>query len=135
MSHLDQPRPVGRKELRKFAFLVGGAFTVLASVALWRHRSPVLIRTFGGLGIALLVVGALAPMALSRVYAAWMRMAMLISKVTTPILMSVIYFVVLTPTSWIMRVFGWRPLTSKAKALGWVTRPEGARASNLERQF
>ncbi len=115
--------------------LVGGAFLALAAIALWRHKSPTLMRTFGGLGVVLVVAGAIVPRLLGPVYTGWMRLALVISKVTTPIFMAVIYFVVLTPTGLLMRLFGWRGLGPASKETNWVTRPVGERASSLERQF
>jgi hypothetical protein len=135
MSHLDQPHATSRRELRKFGSLVGGAFLVLATIALWRHKSPTVVRTFGGLGGVLVVAGVVVPRILGPVYTGWMRLALMISKVTTPIFMAVIYFVVLTPTGFLMRMFGWRGLRPASKDTGWVTRPVGERASSLERQF
>jgi hypothetical protein len=135
MTHLDPPRGTSRRELRKFGLLVGGAFLALAAIALWRHRSPLVIRGFGGLGAVLVVAGAAAPTVLGPVYRGWMRLALLMSKVTTPIFMAIIYYVVLTPTGLLMRAFGWRGLNAASKDTAWVTRPAGERASVLDRQF
>ena len=135
MSHLDQPHATSRRELRDFGLLVGGAFVALAAIALWRHKPPMLVRSFGGLGFVLVVAGLVVPRILGPVYTGWMRFALAISKVTTPIFMAVIYFVVLTPTGFLMRLFGWRGLGPASKETNWATRPVGERASSLERQF
>lgn len=119
---------------RKFAFTVGGAFVVLAAIVWWREH-PTLLKVFGGLGGAFLLGGIVAPSKMGPVERAWMGLAHLISKVTTPIFMGVIYFVVITPISVLMGLLGKRPLRVAAGATYWQTRPEDKRRSDLTRQF
>jgi hypothetical protein len=124
-----------RRELRGFAWSVGGAFLVLAAVAAWRGRTvPAL--AVGGVGAALLLTGGLAPARLPIVYRAWMRMALAISAVTTPLLMGVVYFGVLTPLAFATRLLGWRTFgVPRGAATAWVDRAPDARRSDLRRQF
>jgi hypothetical protein len=134
MTHLDPKRPTTTKELRKFGLLVGGAFVAIAVISFLRHKPTIVPGIFGSLGGLLLLTGLAAPAALSKVYAGWMGMAMMLSKVTTPIFMGVIYFVVITPAGALMRLFG----RNKLKTVGdtaWFTRPPGERRGDLERQF
>lgn len=135
MSHLDPKRPATTKELRQFGLLVGGAFAVIALITLWRDKPPVVIGVFGALGASLILTGLAVPGILSRVYKAWMGLAVLLSKVTTPIFMGVIYFVVLSPIGAIMRLAGRNPLKIGGLETAWVTRPADARRGVLERQF
>lgn len=121
-------------EGRKFAFTVGGAFLVLAAITWWRQH-PTLFRVFGGLGVTLGVLGLVVPARLEPLERAWMGLAHLISKVTTPIFMGVIYFAVITPISLLMAVFGKRPLRVKTGASYWVDRAPDSRRGDLTRQF
>ncbi|HEX5438097.1 MAG TPA: SxtJ family membrane protein [Gemmatimonadaceae bacterium] len=124
-----------RAEGRKFGLTVGGAFLVLAGISLWRgHRIPVVV--LGALG-AVLVLAALAiPGHLGPVQRGWMALAEAISKVTTPIFMAVIYFVVVTPAAVMVRTFGHRPLRRELHdGSYWVRRPAGKRAGDITRQF
>ena len=121
---------------RKFAFTVGGAFFVFAAITWWRQH-PTMMTVFASLGGAFAVAGLVAPTALGPVERAWMGLAHLISKVTTPIFMGIVYFVVLTPISLGMRLAGRRPMVHEAGDMGfWFDRgaakPEPAR---MERQF
>jgi hypothetical protein len=43
----------------------------------------------------------------------WMRFGAVMKKVTTPLILSIIYFVLITPLGLVMRVFGSDPLTRK----------------------
>jgi hypothetical protein len=64
-----------------------------------------------------------------------MGFAVLLSKVTTPIFMGVIYFAVISPMGLVMRVAGRNPLKSGSPDTAWFTRPSDARRGVLERQF
>jgi hypothetical protein len=123
-------------EGRKFAFPVGIAFGLLAGLFFWRGVMPGVWITGSASGL-LLVAGLLVPGYLGPVYRAWMGLALLISRVTTPIFMGVVYFLVLTPVSLIMRIVRYDPLgRDPASESYWVERTEEAgRRSDLSRQF
>jgi hypothetical protein len=134
MSHLDPKRPATTKELRHFGLLVGGAFAVIAIILFLRDKSTVAIGIFGALGGLLILAGLAVPGSLSKVYAGWMGFAVLLSKVTTPIFMGVIYFVVISPMGLLMRAAGRNKLKSTGDTV-WFARAPGARRGDLERQF
>ncbi len=121
-------------EGRKFAFTVGGAFLVFAAITWWRQH-PTFFKVFAGLGITLGVLGLAVPAKLAPLERAWMGLAHLISKVTTPIFMGVVYFVVITPISLLMALFGKRPLRVRSRASYWVDRAPDSRRGDLTRQF
>jgi hypothetical protein len=63
-----------------------------------------------------------------------MGLAHAISKVTTPIFMGIVYFVVITPIAAVRRAVGGNPLRAHDGATGWVDRHEAPRG-DLTRQF
>jgi hypothetical protein len=118
---------------RKFGFTVGIAFLVLAGIAFWRGH-PTTLRVLGSLGGVLVLAGLIVPTMLGPVEKGWMQFALLLSKVTTPIFMGVVYFVVLTPIGILRRAFGGSALVHKPGDLGfWADR--GGSRSALDRQF
>lgn len=122
------------REGRKFGFPVGAAFLLLTGVLTWRgHAVPAYVTAAAG---AFLIAGALTvPSRLGPVYRAWMALALAISKVTTPVFMSLLYFVVLTPAGAIRRTFGSNPLKRPLTGTNyWVSRDD-ARRGDLRRQF
>jgi hypothetical protein len=122
-------------EGRKFGLVVGGAFLLLGAVSRWRGHdtAPYVLWTIGSL---LFAGGLVAPTRLGPVRAGWMRFAHGLSKITTPIFMGVIYFVVLTPVGLFRRLLGWNSLVRPRGDTFWLTRPAGSgRKSDLERQF
>lgn len=125
-----------KSEGRRFAFPVGLAFLALGGLTLWRGHGTV-AALFGGLATVLFLAGALVPDRLGPVHRAWMAMAMAISKVTTPIFLGIVYFLVVAPTGLVMRLLGRNPLRREPSGGSyWVKREPGpARRSDMNRQF
>ena len=124
-------------EGRRFATTVALALTALAVLALWRGaRVPGAVAA--ALGCVLALAGLIAPGALGPVYRGWLLMALAMSKVTTPILLGLVYFLAFVPTAIVMRLAGRRPLSHGAPPAesAWISRepPAGPR-SDLTRQF
>jgi len=108
---------------------------VFAAIAWWRGN-PTTTTVLGGLGCALILAGLLIPTYLGKVEREWMRLAHLISKVTTPIVMGLMYLLVLTPVGLLRRALGGDPMVHEAHEQSyWKPRPEGRRQGNLRRQF
>lgn len=128
------PARLTAREGRAFAFPVGAAFAVLAAIAVWRQH-PVSFRVLAGISAALLVAGALVPDRLGPVYRGWMRFAHLLSRVTTPLFMGIVFFLVVTPIGLLMRLVGRQPLRHRERQGGfWMEPPSGGR-SDLNHQF
>ena len=122
------------KEGRDFAFAVGGAFALLAAIAYWRHH-PVSWRVFGAVASPLLVAGVAVPDRLGSVQRAWMAFGHVLSRITTPIFMGAIYFLVLTPMGLAMRLSGRNPVRHEADEGSFWFTPASGGASNMKRQF
>jgi len=119
---------------RRFGSTIGVALLVLAAIARWRHHptSSGVLAIVGGLA---LVAALLVPSALGPVERAWMKMALAISKVTTPMFMGVTYFIVLMPIGVVRRMTAHNALVHRIGPHGyWADRRESPR-STLSRQF
>lgn len=127
---------LSREEARRFGLLVGATFAVLGALQWWRGRPSVAL-VLGALGALLLALGVVLPGALVPVRRRWMGMAKGMSKVTTPIFMGVVYFVVLTPVGVVRRLIGRGPLKPHPPgASHWVVRAARERArSDMQHQF
>jgi hypothetical protein len=95
--------------------LVGLVFALLGSWWLYRGtwKKEVAVG-FLVIGSVLTILGLLFPRALVYPNRAWMRLAYLISLVTTPIILGFVYFLVLMPTGVIMKLSGIDPLRRRA---------------------
>ena len=121
---------------RKFGLTVGIAFLVLASlVYFWRHRL-LTGEVLGAIGAVLVLAALVAPTQLGPVERAWMGLARLISKVTTPVFMGVVFYVVVTPIGLVMRLLGRRVMVHDPQPDGgfWLPPASGGR-SDIQRQF
>ena len=132
MAH-SVPARLTVAEGRKFGLTVGIAFLAFAALVAWRGHAIVAM-TLGLLGVVLCLAGLLIPQRLGPVQRGWMALALTISKVTTPIFMAVVYFLVLTPTGILRRTFGRNPLVPPAKGTLWFIR-SNENNSDLTRQF
>ena len=120
---------------RRFGLTVGAAFLVFAGIAWWRGH-PMTTYVLGTLGGSLSLAGLIIPAYLGPVEWAWMKLAHVISKVTTPIVMGLMYLLVLTPIGLLRRLFGGNAMVHAANGTSfWKSRPEGKRAGQLTRQF
>jgi membrane-bound ClpP family serine protease len=130
------PAGLSRNEARRFGLVVGTAFLLLGTLLWWRSLATP-GHVLQAIGTALLVFGLIVPDLLSPIYRMWMAGALAISKVTTPILMGVLYFGVLTPAGMLRRVFGQDPLRARRSGESlWVARAgEKRSAADMEHQF
>src|SRR5678815_5074155 len=83
-------------EGRRFGLTLGGAFLLIALIAWWRERA-VATAIAGGLSGALVLAALLVPTRLGPVERVWMALAHVLSRVTTPVVMAVLYFGLITP--------------------------------------
>jgi hypothetical protein len=128
------PARLSPKEGRKFGVLVGGVFLLIGGISRWRgHDTAPYV--FWAIGAPLVLGGLLIPGYLGPVYRAWMGFALLLSKITTPIFMGIVYFLVFTPIGAVRRMFGHNTLVRPRGNSFWVDRPEGKRRGDLNRQF
>ena len=128
------PARLTPREGRKFGLTVGIAFLVLSGIVVWRGHLQV-ATVLGGLGGALALAGVVVPQHLGPVYRAWMALAHALSKVTTPIFMGLVYFVVITPAGLLRRTLSRNPMVAMSRdGSVWVPRdPE--KVGDMERQF
>jgi hypothetical protein len=129
------PARLTAAEGRRFGLLVGGAF-VLVGVVLWRRDHSMAAGVAAFAGSLLAGGGLLVPARLGPLYRAWMRLALAISTVTTPVFMSLVFFLVLTPMGLVARLVGHRPLAVRPRAGSyWRSRSDGGQRGTMDHQF
>ena len=132
MAGADRAR-LTAAEGRKFGLTVGVALAALGGLFLWREHGRVALGLLLAAGL-LMASGLIIPTRLGPVERGWMRMAQAISRVTTPIIMSLLYFVVLAPAGLLRQAAGRSPLRRRKSDSYWK-RPDAHRRGGLERQF
>lgn len=103
---------VSPKALRSFGWMVGGVLLALAAVIWWRSDGDLTtaVQVLGGIGAVLVVLGLIVPLVLRPVYRVWMALALVLGFVMTHVLMTIIYYLLITPIGLLLRVFGKDPL-------------------------
>lgn len=126
------------KELREFGFVVGGMLLLIAAVSAWRHGwawNPWLL----GIGGALAATGAIVPAVLTPLQKAWMTLALVMGAVMSRVILSALFFLLLTPLALVLRARGKRFLEKKpdpAAATYWNVRgAESANPKRCEQQY
>jgi Saxitoxin biosynthesis operon protein SxtJ len=119
------------REGRIFALTVAGGFLAVALLAMRRGRDGVedaaLALSVLGVLAALLIPGRLGP-----ARRAWMKLGEVIGYVTTPIIMAILYYVVVTPIAIVRRLAKQRRPATES---GWHQRPPLPPRERMERQF
>jgi len=124
------------RALRRFGFIVGSVLLLLGSFFLWRHRGagwPLI-----SIGTVLVLAGGLAPLSLKWIYAPWMIIALALGWIVTRILLTIVFFLVVTPIGLAQRLLGKRVIEVDCKACVasyWQSRTVPPASEEYERQF
>lgn len=97
-----------KKELRKFAITISSALCVLGSIILWRRGQAGSI--YIAVGAVFFFAGLVWPNSLALLYKAWMALALVLGLIMSHIILALVFFVVLTPIGFIMKIVRKNPL-------------------------
>jgi hypothetical protein len=98
------PLTTNKKELRKFGLVMAGAFLLLAAYLWYREiTNPWWIGSIGG---AFLGLGLLVPIALAPIEFVWMKIAHVMGFVMTRVILTLVFFLAITPTGLVFRLLG-----------------------------
>jgi hypothetical protein len=89
-------------------------------------------------GAVLLLLGIVVPSRLSVLNKSWLKLGIAIGRVINPIILALLFFLVVTPTAFVMRMFGRRPLRlapDRTAATYWIERNPVDQPSSMKRQF
>ena len=122
--------PIGSD--RSFCYTFAGVFTLVSLGGGRRLWALVPAAAF-------LLLGRLAPHRAHRLNVLWMRLALLLSRVTNPVITALLFYLVFTPFALFFRLTGRDALSRRrdpAAASYWVPRdPPGPDPAGLANQF
>lgn len=98
------------RALRQFGVLVGGVFAAAAAWFGWRSGGAAWTLGVGGAGAALVALGLAAPRMLRGPYRAWMALGVALGAVTSRVLLTAVFALVVTPIGLALRALGRTPL-------------------------
>lgn len=113
------------KEIRRFGVIALLFFGALSGLGFWTNK-PIPAYLFGFLsilGLGFIIV----PSLMRPVYTAWLKIAHFIGRIITVLMLTLAYYLVITPSALIKRLFGGRPLPVKPDknvSSYWVARDE-----------
>ena len=126
-----------RRELRDFGLVTGAIFVVLFGLFIpWLFDLKIPTWPWVLWGI-LSVWGLAAPMTLDPIYRGWMRFGLLLSRITTPLVLGIVFFAMIFPLGFVMRRFGWDPMARNIDndAESYRVPSTKPRRENFERPF
>jgi len=115
-------------------------FVVFLIIALWPLLSQRSIQPIAlGVALAFLAVSLIVPVWLAPLNRMWLKFGELLHRITSPIILGVMFFGVITPVGWLMRLAGKDLLRMKFDphcTSYWIPRePPGPDKASLKRQF
>jgi hypothetical protein len=121
-------------EGRAFALSLAGAFTAIAALFWWQGGGAPMWAA-GSLAALLLLAGLTIPTRLRPALDAWMRLALVLSRITTPIVMGIVFYLVITPIGALLRALGKDPLRRTVTGTGYLIHRSARPGHDMERQF
>jgi len=122
---------------RAFGLTFAVFFALIALLPLVRHKAPRLWALAPS--IAFLIVAIVFPTILKPFNFVWMKLGLLLSRITNPIVTGIMFYLFFTPSSLILRCLGKDPLRLKLDATArsyWIPRvPPGPDSESLRHQF
>jgi len=134
----EEPTEAGSD--RTFGCIVGGMLMVIGTIKAFAAGaiSSVVCLIFAS-GALLLLLGIVAPSRLSTLNRVWLKAGTVIAKVVNPIILALLFFLVVTPMAFFMRIVGKRPLrlaADRTAATYWIEcEPPAGGESTMRRQF
>ena len=102
-----------KKGLREFGLVTGGIVAAIFGLFFpWLLEAQIPLWPWAVAGI-LAAWALVAPNSLRPVYRLWMRLGLLLSRITTPIVLGVVFFFVILPVALVMKVLRHDPMARK----------------------
>lgn len=137
MALTDTIPDIDRKGLRSFGLTTGAIVAVLFGLFFpWLLEFS--IPTWPWIVLAVLGSwGLIAPDSLRPVYRGWMRFGLLLSKITTPIIMGIVFFLLIMPFGFVLKLLGKDPMRRRTDDGAQTYRIESTKTTkeNLENPF
>ena len=91
-------------DLRKLGIMVGTVLLIIAGSLFWKEKES--FQLFLVIGTVLFIAGIAMPFTLRPIYWVWMVFATILGWFMTRVILSLLFFVIITPIGLIARSFG-----------------------------
>jgi hypothetical protein len=124
-------------DIRKFGITVGTVLLIIAGLFFWKEKES--FQLFLTIGLVLFVAGIAISIILKPFYWVWMVFSIILGWFMTRVILSLLFFVIITPIGLIARSFGKQFLNLKldhSKQSYWNMRTvEASNTQSYENQF
>ncbi len=125
-------------ERRKFGVVMSVVLALLGGLFLWRGRGY--CWCFFALSLLFAGGGLILPAALGPVHAAWMKLSAVMGWFMSRVILLILFYLVLTPTSLLLRLFGKDILSVEFKQSPsesyWISKKvDGSQPRDYKNQF
>jgi hypothetical protein len=138
-EEFSREHAVERASNKRFGLVVGGIAVLFGCIRTWWHSEIGWVSAaLMAVGLVLLAAALIKPDALEGANRGWMKLGLLLHKVTNPIFLGGMYVVAIVPTGLFMRAFGVDPMGLRRPRgdTYWIARRQGSStAQSLERPF
>ena len=119
---------------RKFGYLWSLIFIFLSI-----YNSSLVIRiSFATLSVTIFVIALFKPIILQKLNLCWFRLGLILNRIISPIILGTIFFGLLTPLAFILRILGRDELRihkQKNNSTFWIKRNTECNPTNFKQQF
>ena len=91
-----------KEDLRKFGYTVGGVLIVIGGLLFWVGKASFIY--FAVPGFLLILCGLIVPQLLKTLNKAWMTLAILMGWVMTRVILTIFFYIVITPVGLVARI-------------------------------
>jgi len=131
-------KKVQKKDLRQFGIVLGIILGVFGTIHFFKQHATA-YKWFFSVSMISLIFGIFFPMKLKPVFKVFTKIAHAIGWVNTRIILTAVYYVILTPIGLVLRIFGKDMLDlkiDKNTKSYWITRNQTKPSKeNLTKQF
>ena len=127
----------GKEDLRSFGVIIGIILLLVAGFLFYREKES--FQTFLYIAGAFIGFGLIIPIILKPIYIVWMTFAVVLGWFMTRFILSLLFYVIITPIGVVLRIFGKDFLEIKKQSVQgsyWNQRDSNIEKNqNYEKQF
>ena len=126
-----------KSDLRNFGIIVGIILLIISGFLFWKEKES--FQIFLAIGITLFLTSITIPVILKPVYLIWMIFATILGWTMTRVILSLLFYFIITPIGLILKLFGKKFLElqwDKSKESYWNYRTiKHLKMEDYEKQF